>query len=99
LGENTLRKTNVAPKNRPSQKERIVFQSSIFRNYVSFRREGIFAPAVLRHKEGFASRFTLLPRDQDFCKLLGALNYFLRIRPMKTLKLFVGDKFPPSMKK
>ena len=32
----TLPKTNIAPENRPSQKETIVFQPSIFRGYVSF---------------------------------------------------------------
>ena len=39
----TLLETNIAPENRPSQKERIVFQPSIFRGKlaVSFR-EGIF---------------------------------------------------------
>ena len=37
----TLPETNIAPENRPSQKETIVFQPSIFRDYVSFR-EGIF---------------------------------------------------------
>ena len=33
----TLPETNVAPESRPSQKERIVFQPSIFRCDVSFR--------------------------------------------------------------
>ena len=33
----TLPETNIAPENRPSQKETIVFQPSIFRGYVSFR--------------------------------------------------------------
>ena len=35
--KSTLPKTNMAPENRPSQKEGIVFQPSIFRCYVSFR--------------------------------------------------------------
>ena len=34
----TLPETNMALENRPSQKERIVSQPSIFRDYVSFRR-------------------------------------------------------------
>ena len=33
----TLPKTNIAPENRPSQKERLVFQPFIFRCYISFR--------------------------------------------------------------
>ena len=33
----TLPETNIAPENRHSQKETIVFQPSIFRCYVSFR--------------------------------------------------------------
>ena len=37
----TLPETNIAAENRPSQKETIVFQPSIFRGYVSFR-EGIY---------------------------------------------------------
>ena len=36
----TLPETNIAPENRPSQKETIVFQPSILRCYVSFK-EGI----------------------------------------------------------
>ena len=32
--ESTLPETNIAPENRPSQKETIVFQPSIFRGYV-----------------------------------------------------------------
>ena len=32
----TLPETNIAPENRPSQKETIVFQPSIFRSYVRF---------------------------------------------------------------
>ena len=38
----TLPETNVAPENRPSQQERIVFPPSIFRGYVSFR-EGSYS--------------------------------------------------------
>ena len=41
-GEVTLPETNIAPENRPSQKETIVFQTSIFRGYVSFREGTIF---------------------------------------------------------
>ena len=37
----TLPETSIAPEIRPSQKETIVFQPSIFRGYVSFR-EGIY---------------------------------------------------------
>ena len=35
--KNTLPETNVAPEDRPSQKETIVFQASISRGYVRFR--------------------------------------------------------------
>ena len=98
LGENTLRKTNVAPKNRPSQKERI-FQSSIFRSYVSFSREGIFAPAVLRHKKGLRFKVHASAEGPRLPQVPGGIELFLRIRPIKTPKLLVGEKFPPSMKK
>ena len=46
-------KTNMEPENRPSQKETIVLQPSIFRCYVSFR-EGISRPSKL-HPSGFPS--------------------------------------------
>ena len=39
--QNTLPETNIAPENRPSQKERTVFQPCIFRTYVPFS-EGKF---------------------------------------------------------
>ena len=42
VGGSTLPKTNIAPKNRPSQKETIVFQPSSFGGYVTVSfREGI----------------------------------------------------------
>ena len=41
----TLPQTNIAPENRPSQKETIVFQPSIFSCYVSFREGTSYSPA------------------------------------------------------
>ena len=45
----TLPETNIAPETRPSQKERIVFQPSMFRCYVSF--EGSMYPLFSPLKE------------------------------------------------
>ena len=39
----TLPKFNIDPENRPSQKERIVFQPFLFRGYVSFSEGPGFA--------------------------------------------------------
>ncbi len=48
MGPNILPETNskFAPENRPSQKEPIVFQPSIFRCHVSF----MFQPSIFRGK-------------------------------------------------
>ncbi len=45
-GTGTLPKANIAPEHRPSQRERIIFQPSIFRGYVSVR-EGMFTYILL----------------------------------------------------
>ncbi len=45
--EGTLPETNMTPENRPSQKETIVFQPSIFRDYVSFREGRSCEPLFL----------------------------------------------------
>ena len=60
FGVPSLKLTIFSPENRPSQKERIVFQPSIFRGYVSFR-EGIYVkflgckPFILDQNQGFFS--------------------------------------------
>ena len=48
--KHTLRKTNIAPENGPSQKETIVFQPSIFRGENVSSREGIYSMAIFTEK-------------------------------------------------
>ena len=48
----TLPETNIAPARKPSQKETIVFQPSIFRCYVSFR-EDILSHCIPKYLQRF----------------------------------------------
>ena len=61
--QDTLPKTNIAPENRPSQKERIVFQPSIFRDYVIYVsfRECIHLTTAAQNKK----KPPLLERQPD----------------------------------
>ena len=76
----TLPKTNIAPENRASQKETLVFQPSIFRCYVSFR-------------EGKSPLHVPNKRSTSTTSFLRSVPSFLMVRRAKCHCWFGGRVF------
>ena len=57
----TLPETNIAPENRPSQKERIVFQSTIFRDHMTMLVSG----RVKTSFENLSRKFLNSPKSPE----------------------------------